>query len=338
MDSPRTTPTQSAAISVAVYPIGARPGGRAAARDRRRRRPGLPVVSRLLGLADHPLRLIRNFAAICVVPEIAARALRRLYRGELSVGDESLVIERARAALHIPLESIRSVAPWALPLPGCGIDLRVGGDAPSAYAIETKDLGVLLDRLGSAVERRPDGLAVRSAVAYARARSAVPSRWWSRPLFKFAVFSVLPTIPLFRVHQIIAYGGTFGEYYQYGIGSYLAGFAIYWATLAIYLILLAAALRLPSELVAIGAAVAAPKHAARVRLAVRARGDHRVLRDRSDRRRPALRPLVAGAALYLPRIFVARPRLSPGRTTAIESRTETSGNHCPACVSPIVKR
>ena len=79
------------------------------------------------------------------------------------------------------------------------------------------------------------------------------------------LFALVPTLPLFRVHQIIAYGGAFGEYYQYGLNAYLAGFAIYWATLTIYLMVYAAALRVPVELLAVGSAALAPQHASGVR-------------------------------------------------------------------------
>ena len=45
--------------------------------------------------------------------------------------------------------------------------------------------------------------------------------------FKYVVYSLVPALPLFRVHQWIAYGGSFGEYYAFGLKAYLLGFAVY---------------------------------------------------------------------------------------------------------------
>jgi apolipoprotein N-acyltransferase len=84
-------------------------------------------------------------------------------------------------------------------------------------------------------------------------------------LWKFPVFALVPTLPLFRVHQLIAYGGVLGEYYQYGLEAYLLGFAIYWATLTIYLMLYAAALRAPVELLAMAVTALAPERASGAR-------------------------------------------------------------------------
>jgi apolipoprotein N-acyltransferase len=82
------------------------------------------------------------------------------------------------------------------------------------------------------------------------------------------LFALVPTLPLFRLHQWIAYGGTFGEYYTYGLEAYLLGFAIYWATLTIDLVLYAAALRVVAEAVALPATYLAPARAERVRRVV----------------------------------------------------------------------
>jgi len=47
----------------------------------------------------------------------------------------------------------------------------------------------------------------------------------------------------FRLHQHIAYGNTFGEYYSFGLTAYLTTFAVWWAAWAIGVVLCAAALR-----------------------------------------------------------------------------------------------
>ena len=64
---------------------------------------------------------------------------------------------------------------------------------------------------------------------------------------KFLVFPLLLAVPAFRLHQHIAYGATFGEYYTFGLGAYLTTFALWWATWAMGVVLCAAALRLAVE-------------------------------------------------------------------------------------------
>src|SRR5207249_2775114 len=103
---------------------------------------------------------------------------------------------------------------------------------------------------------------------YARAKhSSLPRRCY-HPLLQFVGFGFLVTLPLFRVHQHIAYGGTFGEYYLMGLQAYVITFGIYWGTLTIYLVLYAAVWRGLAEAIAFGCAWVAPSRAARVRRVV----------------------------------------------------------------------
>lgn len=51
----------------------------------------------------------------------------------------------------------------------------------------------------------------------------------------------------FRLHQHIAYGGTFGEFYTFGLKAYLTTFALWWAAWMIGVTLCAAALRAAIE-------------------------------------------------------------------------------------------
>jgi hypothetical protein len=74
---------------------------------------------------------------------------------------------------------------------------------------------------------------------WAAARARHRGREWWRLVAKFPVFALLPAGVFFYTHQWIAYGGTLGQYYQEGLGPYLATFATYWVTLTIYLVLYA---------------------------------------------------------------------------------------------------
>jgi apolipoprotein N-acyltransferase len=64
---------------------------------------------------------------------------------------------------------------------------------------------------------------------------------------KFVVFPLLLAIPAFRLHQHIAYGSSFGEYYTFGLAAYLSAFALWWAAWAIGVALCAAVLRVLIE-------------------------------------------------------------------------------------------
>jgi hypothetical protein len=133
-----------------------------------------------------------------------------------------------------------------------------------APALVTDDPLSILDAL--AARGVPAGDARRHPwVVWAAARRLSARRWWDHPLVKFAGFAALPAAILFRAHQYIAYGGFWGEWLLLGPAAWLGTLAAYWATTALYALLFAGLLRGAGEIVAIGAAAAAPSHAARVR-------------------------------------------------------------------------
>jgi apolipoprotein N-acyltransferase len=219
----------------------------------------LAILAMLL-LADrplNPLRLMRLTAALWLAPVVVVSALRLLNRAEIEVDEDSLRIEQRHRRVTIPLSSIAAVEPWRLPLPGSGIDLELDSGARWADRIETEDPRALIDAVLNRGAPPQLATALTSApVSHAHARALFRPRSWRRGMLELAVFALVPTIPLFRVHQIIAYGGAFGEYYQYGLEAYLLGFALYWGTLSIYLLLYREVLRAAAELIAaIGAAV-----------------------------------------------------------------------------------
>lgn len=214
----------------------------------------------------NPLRLMRLTTALWLVPVIVVSALRRLNRAEIEVDEDSLAIEQHRRRVTVPLSSIAAIEPWRLPLPGSGVDLRLVSGAKWRDRIEMEDprglIAAVLNRGG------PGQLATAltsTPVAHAHARALLRPRSWRRGVLELAVFALVPTIPLFRVHQIIAYGGPFGEYYQYGLAAYLLGFAIYWGTLSIYLLLYREVLRAAAEIIAAVGAAASRDSALRAR-------------------------------------------------------------------------
>lgn len=214
----------------------------------------------------NPLRLIGLVAGLCLLPELAVLLLRWTFAAILRIETNALVVEQRHRRTEIPIGAIAAIEPWLVPLPGSGLWMRLRSGRRWSDAAEMEDPLELIDGLGAAGgSPRVLGVARYPSLAYAHARSRSQRRSWFRFLLKFPVFALVPTFPLFRVHQIIAYGGALGEYYQYGLNAYLTGFAIYWATLTIYLMVYAAALRTPVEMLAVGFAVLAPQHATGVR-------------------------------------------------------------------------
>jgi apolipoprotein N-acyltransferase len=103
------------------------------------------------------------------------------------------------------------------------------------------------------------------ASVYARARALAPRSRLDHWAFKFLLFPLVPALPAFRLHQHIAYGDTFGEYYSFGLKAYLLALLIWWVSWAIGLVLVAAALRVLTEAASLLAAALHPQRAGEVR-------------------------------------------------------------------------
>jgi hypothetical protein len=230
----------------------------------------LPAILTLVLLAtDPPVTpplLARLLLVFPLPPALAAWLLRRRAVAVVEGHADALVIRTASLQLEIPAAAVERVVPWVMPLPGPGLWLQMRSGRRLTHGLEAADLPALL----AAFTRAGAGNAARAAathpsVVYARARRAAGRRRWDQVLGKFVVFALVPTLPLFNVHQHIAYGGPLGEYYLLGLASYLATFAIYWGTTIVYLVLYASVWRGAGEAVALVAAHAVPARAAAVR-------------------------------------------------------------------------
>ncbi len=216
---------------------------------------------------SNQLRLIRTFASVCLAPGLAAWLLRRTFAASLRVEHGALVVARRAERVEVPVEAIAAVEPWTVPLPASGVSLRLRSGTRFRWGLAVPDpvhLGDALRDAGANV----DTPARRSGAArYASAKHAA-RRWWQHPLFKYVVFGLVPALPVFRLHQWIAYGGTFGEYYTYGLQAYLLALAIYWGTFIVYLVCYGALLRAVAEVIALAVAYTAPGRARAARTAV----------------------------------------------------------------------
>jgi len=77
--------------------------------------------------------------------------------------------------------------------------------------------------------------------------------------------SFVLAVPAFVLHQNINFGEPLGEYHAYGPGAFLAGFALWWASWAIGVVVTAAALRALTEAGTLLSVAARPQAALAVR-------------------------------------------------------------------------
>lgn len=197
----------------------------------------------------NPLAQIRMFAALFLAPLAAAWCIARAFAATLRIEGDALVLEQRERRTEIPLKHIAALEPWTLPLPSTGVWLRMESGRRWSRGLALDDPAALVDALIHA--GAPVSVAEAStgrALAYARTRLAVARhRLLDHPLVKFVLFPLVPALPAFRLHQHIAFGGTFGEYHTYGLQAYLTALGIWWASWAIGLVIFAALLRVIIE-------------------------------------------------------------------------------------------
>lgn len=197
----------------------------------------------------NPLAQMRMFAALFLAPLAAAWCIARAFAATARIEGDALVLEQRERRTEIPIKHIAAVEPWALPLPSTGVWLRMESGRRWSRGLALDDPAAMIDALIHA--GAPASVAEAStgrALAYARTRLAVARhRLLDHPLVKFVLFPLIPALPAFRLHQHIAFGGTFGEYHTYGLQAYLTALGIWWASWAIGLVIFAALLRVIIE-------------------------------------------------------------------------------------------
>jgi len=234
---------------------------------------GAAILLGDVALQTNTLAQIRTFAALFLVPEAAAWCVLRAFAARASLEAGTLVLARGRRRIVLPLAQVVAIEPWRVQIPSPGISLRlVSGRAWRAGIAHADALGLALALAAAGAARgkgvrkvappppAPAGLPARAAL-YARVRGAVRRGRIDHPLARFVLFPLVLAVPAFRLHQHIAYGGAFGEYYTFGLPAYLTTFALWWAAWAIGLVLCAAALRAAIEAATVAAVVLRPAKA-----------------------------------------------------------------------------
>jgi len=229
------------------------------------------IAAVLLGdarLQSNTLAQIRLFTGLFLVPEAAAWCVLRAFAARASIVDGVLVLASGSRRLELRLSDIASVEPWRVPIPGPGLSLTLVSGQCWRHGLALARPDALARALAPARDASARGEAPSTAARYAHAAQALRRSLLDHPLVKFGVLPLLLAIPAFRLHQHIAYGGTFGEYLTFGWKAYLATFALWWAAWTVGVVLCAAALRTAIEAGTLAGVLLAPARALDARLAL----------------------------------------------------------------------
>lgn len=200
------------------------------------------------GLQVNSLVQLQIFVVATLLPMLAAWIIQRTCAARARVDAGMLVLQQRHQRIEVPVDRIVAAHVWRIPLPGTGLDLQLASGARFAHGIAVADVQALLHMLteaGSPLRLASADSTRRAQYATARALAAWPRL--DHPLLKFVLFPLLLALPAFRLHQYIAFGGTFGEYYTYGFVAWLTGLLVWWAAWSIGLMLFAAVLRIAVE-------------------------------------------------------------------------------------------
>lgn len=223
-----------------------------------------------IAFGDAPLQAktlaqIRIFSALFLAPEAAAWFVLRAFGAQTAIEQGLLVLTRGRQRLELAVRDIVAVELWRVPIPGSGAWLRLTTGERWPYGIAGVDPFALARALQAAGAARLQEAPPSRASLYARARLAIRRGRLHQALTKFVMLPLALAIPAFRLHQHIAYGSAFGEFYTFGLMAYLKAFALWWAAWGIGVVLCAAVLRSIIEAGSIAAVVLQPSAAIPVR-------------------------------------------------------------------------
>jgi apolipoprotein N-acyltransferase len=236
----------------------------------------LVLLLRMLGRDEFQVNSLVQlwlFGGLVLAPMGLAALLRHACRALARVEGDMLVLERQGLRIEVPLDRIARLHAWRLPLPGPGLSVELASGRRLAQGIALDDPTAFARMLDAAGANAPwsDPAAQRRAVA-ASFRAAARRPRLDHPLARFVLFPLLPALVAFRLHQHIAFGGTFGEWQTYGAAAWLSGLLIWWAAWSLGMMLFAGALRVVIEGLVAAMATLAPPRAAATRHALEALG------------------------------------------------------------------
>lgn len=201
-----------------------------------------------VGWQVQSLSQLWRYVVLVLLPSGVAWTVVQVWRARAGIDGNTLVLEQRRRRVEIPLVSIKAVAPWRLPLPGSGVDLQLASGRHWEQGLlisRPLALGRMLSAAGASLPSA--GSEAGTLTEYAEARGRARRPWLDHGMVKFVLFPLLPALVAFRLHQVIAFGGTFGEFHTYGPTAWFIGLLIWWASWSLGLMLFAAVLRIHIE-------------------------------------------------------------------------------------------
>lgn len=213
-----------------------------------------PVLFAILVLGQPPLTeplLFRLFVFLFLMPAMAAGLIRRAFTVEVEVDRDGVVMRRGGHRVEIERAAITQATVWRLPVPGPGLTLR---SADFSCSLQVDDPVPLLRALAGSDATGP-------VLVYAQARSAVGRARWLHLAGKYGLFPLPIVLLLFRLHQYLTFGGTFGQYYIEGLRPYLSTLGYYWIMVVVNLLLYASVWRGAAEGISLLAASITPARA-----------------------------------------------------------------------------
>ena len=216
-------------------------------------------------LRGNTLAQMRLFAGFFLLPEAVAGCVLLAYSARLSLDQGMLVLQRGKQRLDIAMKDIATVTLWRVPMPGAGLTLHLTPAQAPTYHLATANPLALAGALVAAGAPSMRAEAPSLAARYAQAVASVRRGRLDSPWVKFLLFPLLLALPAFHLHQNIAYGGWFGEFYTFGLKAYGLTFALWWASWTMGVVLSAAALRTAVEAGPLLVLAARPARAAELR-------------------------------------------------------------------------
>ena len=225
-----------------------------------------------VSLRTNTLAQIRYFAGLFLAPEAAAWFVLRAFAAQAVIAEGRLILSRGAMRLELALSEIAALEPWRLPLPCSGAALRLTSGQRWGYGLALANPAAFTAAVTSAGIPSAPAQKRSPMDVYAQARLAL-RRWRiDHPAIKFLLLPLALAIPAFHLHQHIAYGSAFGEYYTFGLKAYLSAFALWWAAWSIGVVLCAALLRTVIEAGTLMVALLQPGQAVTIRLGLERAG------------------------------------------------------------------
>ena len=160
-------------------------------------------------LAEPPLAVVvRRLFLFSAVPALALLVLRALASADAQVseGKLALAFRASGERVELPLSSVAGVRRFRVPLPDDGFHLRLRSGGEFTHALSLPDPSRIAPQLDASAGFRDTKRRLRLL---------------HHPLLKFGLAGGAVVLVLFRLHQMIAYGGLTGEWQQLGFAHWL---------------------------------------------------------------------------------------------------------------------